>query len=123
MKQDDMNKQAGPGGRPRMSDHERRCRQSKIRLTIAELDYLRAQARTAGMPVAEFVRRRALALPVQPPPSHADARLLSEINALGVNLNQIARNSNAGREGIQAVDWSDLQAELSRVLEKIGAAL
>ncbi len=90
---------------------------------MAEFEFVTGQAKTAGIPLAEFIRRRALSVPVQPAPEKADATLLREINSIGVNINQIARNLNSGRAGQHGVDWSAVQAELRRVLKKVGAAI
>ena len=105
-----------------MSEHERRCRQTKIRLTIAELEHIRAQASAAGVTVAEYVRRRSLSLPVQPRTSLADARLLHELSAIGNNLNQIARHLNAGRERLDPANLGQVRNELAQVLQQVGAA-
>ena len=113
----------GPGGRPEKAEHERRCKQTNTRWTIAEFDHLHQQAAAANLSVGEFIRRRALLLPVTPPSAKADARLLHELNAIGNNVNQIARNLNAGRTSRHEADWPTVQAELRRVLEKVGAAI
>lgn len=116
-------KRKGPGGRPEKAEHERRCRQTNTRWTIAELDHLHQQAAAANLSVGEFVRRRSLHLPVTPPPQRADARLLHELNAIGNNVNQIARNLNSGRPGRHEADWSVVQAELRRLLKRVGDAI
>ena len=118
------------GGRPKKADHERRVRQPKIRLTIAEENHLRKRASDAGMTFAEYVRERALGPSPGPATSStlaADgepgeklllARLLRELNAVGVNLNQLTRDYHSGRDG--ATDWQHVQDELSRVLAQVG---
>lgn len=114
--------QPSRGGRPRKQKDERRVASTRTDLTLAEKQYLREQANVAGLSEAAFVRKRVLALPVVVPRSHADARLLYELNAIGINLNQLARNVNSGREGIHAVDWSSVLEQLNIVLAKVGAA-
>ena len=108
-----------PGGRPKKAEADRRCKQTNTRWTIAEDRHLRRQAHAAGLSVGEFIRRRALGLPVTPPPPRTDARLLYELNAIGVNLNQIARNLNSDREGASPVDLSNLRSRLQRVLKRV----
>ena len=98
------------GGRPKKHKDERRVASTRTDLTLAEKQYLREQAKLAGLSEAAFVRKRVLGLPVVVPKTHADARLLYELNAIGINLNQLARNVNSGREGIHAVDWSTVVA-------------
>ncbi|MBN4058984.1 plasmid mobilization relaxosome protein MobC [bacterium AH-315-J04] len=116
-------KPKGPGGRPTLAEAERRCKQTNTRWTIAEYGHLHQQAAAAGLSVGEFIRRRALLLPVTPPPQRSDSRLLHELNAIGVNINQIARNLNSHRKGSPGVDWTTVQTELRRVLEKVGAVI
>jgi len=106
--------------RPTKTDLERRSEQVKIRLTLSEVEHLRDQARKAGLSLAGFVRRRALALTVQPPPSRADAQLLAELNRIGVNVNQLARSANTGRTF--AGDWQAIEEELSRLLAAVSQA-
>lgn len=108
--------QKGPGGRPKLDDQERRCRPTYIRWTIAEYGTIQANAALASVSVSEYVRRRALDLPVVARQTKADARLVHELNAIGVNLNQISRNLNTGREGVRAVDLDDLLGQLRTVL-------
>ena len=109
------------GGRPKKVEAERRVKQTNHRWTVAEDIHLREQARTAGMTVAEFVRRRALGLPVVVREAKADARLVHELNAIGVNLNQIARNLNTdrlGAPGSRVFDLDALQEQLRVVLDR-----
>jgi len=80
------------GGRPKKIEAERRCKQTNHRWTIAEDAFLREQAAAADLSVAEFIRRRALLIPVVPPRKKVDARLLMELNAIGNNVNQLARD-------------------------------
>jgi len=83
--------------RPKKEPAERRsAKLPPIRLTEAEFADLHLQADRAGLSVTELVRQRATAGKVTPKRGLADAQLLSEINRIGVNLNQIARTLNRG---------------------------
>lgn len=113
----------GPGGRPEMSINERRCMQVKIRLTIAELEHIRKQAEASGVTMAEYTRRRALDLRLRHQTKATDAKLLYELNALGNNINQIARSLNRGREDAQTISWDIVQQELLRVIGLVGDSL
>ncbi len=110
------------GGRPRKQEYERRIASTRTDLTLTEKQYLRNQAREAGMSEAAYVHRRVLGLPITVPKPKTDVRLLYELNAIGVNLNQLARNVNSGRDGVHAMDWDIVRDKLSRVLRKVGAA-
>ena len=85
--------------RPIKEPHEKRdCALPGVRVTRAELTALQGQADAARLPVSEFVRQRLLSGRVVPPPSAIEASLISELNRIGVNLNQIARQVNRGRD-------------------------
>ena len=106
--------------RPKKVEQEKRSEQTKERWTIAELAYVEEQARNAGLSRAEYIRRRSLSLPVRPAPSvgASDPALVSELNRIGVNLNQIAKYANAGRgspHSLAAVQ-DELHAALAKVL-------
>ena len=72
-----------------------------VRVTQAELVHLQSLAESAGLTVTDFVRQRALsgrASPARPvSPSGVQASFITELNRIGVNLNQIARQLNRGR--------------------------
>ena len=107
-------------GRPRKAPHERRSASRFIRWTLAEDAYLREQAaQTKSGSVSEFVRRRALGLPVEVRQTKASARLIHELNAIGVNLNQISRNLNSGRRNARTVELESLMGKLSDVLDQV----
>jgi len=112
----------GPGGRPKKAAAERRTQQRKLNLTIAEEAFIEEQAKTAGVTLAEFARRRCLFRPVTAPPAQIDAKLLYELNAVGVNLMQMMRDERFERGHRSAQDWSELHNRLSQVIEKVGAA-
>lgn len=105
--------------RPRKDEHEKRqAHLPPVRLTEAELITIGDQARAAGLSLSDFARRRLLGESVTPRPSAADARLLSELNRCGVNLNQIAHRLNRSQD--LRYDLSAVLAELSRVLSLVG---
>lgn len=80
------------GGRPRKAAAEQRTeRLSGIRLTAAERAHVEAQAELAGLPVAEFARRAVLGVRIAPRRSESDARLIDEVNRIGVNLAQVLK--------------------------------
>ena len=89
----------GVMARPKKADPERRDeRLAGLRLTAAERAVVEAQAAAAGLDLPTYQRSRLLN---QRPPvarSTPDAALLVELNRIGVNLNQIARAVNRGRD-------------------------
>lgn len=112
-----------PGGRPKKAEAERRVKQTNHRWTVAEDTHLRQSAAAAQLTVAEYVRRRALGLPVVARVSKADARLVHELNAIGVNLNQIAKLHNAGRVDTRTGELDALMRQLRATLDKAVDAL
>lgn len=106
--------------RPLKEPHERRsAKLPPIRFTEAELADLRLQADRAGLSVTELVRQRAMKGKAVTKPGLADAQLLSELNRIGVNLNQIARQVNraSGRDPHQ-LDY--VLGLLVSILERVG---
>jgi hypothetical protein len=85
------------GGRPLKQPHEKRSEQVKTRFTLAELDKLRADANRAGLSLADFVRRASLGVAVTIKYGSAEPAALTELNKIGINLNQIARSLNRGQ--------------------------
>ena len=116
--------------RPKKHDDEKRSEQTKERWTVAELEYLNQQADHAGLTRAEFIRRRALSLPVSPARSpQSDPGLVTELNRLGValksgignNLNQLVHHTHIGRHGAVPVDA--LLVEVQATIKQLDAAL
>lgn len=107
--------------RPRKDEHERRTSHlPPVRLTESELVAIGDQARLAGLSVSDFTRQRLLGGSVTPRPALAEARLLSELNRCGVNLNQIAHRLNRGQT--LPNNLGNVLAELHRVLNLVGRA-
>ena len=104
--------------RPTKQPHEKRTERFNLRFTVAELAHVQDQARLAGLDATEYLRRRALGFVVSPAPRRADAALVSELNAIGVNLNQIARNLNSDRTLRTDVDvvLAELRGALTQVV-------
>ena len=86
-------------GRPKNSPEAQRDNLLQVRLTAIEKAKLEERAGLVGLSVSEFVRRRALGVPL--PPQSADRqtrdKLAVSLLRIGVNLNQIAKHMNAGR--------------------------
>lgn len=105
-------------GRPKLADGERRDdRLPNIRVTSAERAAVEAKAAQAGLPLVEFCRRAILSRRVTPRQSATDERALVELNRAGVNLNQIARAVNGGRE--LPADFPEVLAEVRAAVAKV----
>jgi hypothetical protein len=103
-------------GRPKNSPETQRDNLLQVRLTAIEKVGLEGRAASVGLSVSEFVRRRALGVPM--PPQAADRatrdKLATALLRIGVNLNQITKHMNAGRHA---------PPELGGVLATVNACL
>ncbi len=110
--------------RPIKAPGEKRDQRFNLRYTAAEIEHLRMQAANAGLHPHEYARRRTLGHAVPPAPARSsDPALVSELNRIGVNLNQLARAVNADRrvQGDPAVVLAKLDAALDEVLSRYGS--
>lgn len=114
------------GGRPKKADGELRSVRLTLRLTLAEKAAIDAHAAAAGVDVSRYLRGLALkgALPfsagddgLRPSPGRSDPALLSELNRIGVNVNQLARAVHRGADFVAY--WRAIGAELERALAKV----
>lgn len=107
--------------RPTKAEHEKRTERYNLRLTLAEREQLASQARAAGLPESEFIRRRLLGQPLPPRRLVTDPALVAELNAIGNNVNQLARATHTGRQFQQY--WHAIGEELRGVLAKALAGI
>ena len=100
--------------RPRLLEEERRTRTVGVRLTAGEAEALGEQARAARL------RRRALGQRVRVVEERRlGAEELRELNRIGVNLNQVARQLNSGAAAAPA----GTRAAVERVGEMVAKLL
>lgn len=107
--------------RPKKEQHEQRSEQMNTRWTLAEREYIRTQARAAGISETAYVRARTLSHQIHPVPSRggADPALVSELNRIGVNVNQLARATHRGSDFTR--HWMHIAGELRTALAKVMA--
>ena len=107
--------------RPEMQEHEKRTERHNLRFTLAEHEHIRAQAEAVGLSVAEFLRRRALGymVPTGRARRRVDPGVLNELNRIGVNVNQIARNLNSDRP--LRLNAQEVLSELQQVLGRLAS--
>lgn len=103
--------------RPRKLEHELRTARLDIRLTEAELAHIHVQAHAAGLSASEYGRYLINGRKVKPAPSPVTADLVRELNAVGVNLNQITKYLHAGRP--LSARAEDIFAKLESVVDRI----
>lgn len=106
--------------RPKKAEHEKRTtRLPAIRVTEAERIDLETKAEAAGLELSAFVRARLLSAQIAPRATPLEASLLTELNRVGNNVNQIARALNRGRDE-DPHHISHVMGLLSTTLEQIG---
>lgn len=112
------------GGRPKADQTTKRESVVSVRLSVAERAALDARAAAAGLSVSDHAR--AVLVQAAPPrrrtPSSGTGRLsvaeLRELNAIGVNLNQIARVMHTGRAHVMQDDLAEAIGKLHGIFDK-----
>ena len=106
-------------GRPEKHPDEKRTERHNIRFTAAEMNHVRSQADAAGLDVAEYIRRRAVGyvVPAGTGRRGADPRVIGELNAIGNNVNQLARSVHRGSRFTGR--WDALAEQLGEVIERL----
>jgi hypothetical protein len=86
------------GGRPRMPPAARRRVQVNVWLTEAEEALLGERARATGLALSVYVRTAALAIRTAPLVEipRANLAVVSQLQRIGNNLNQLTRLANSG---------------------------
>lgn len=108
--------------RPKKHDQERRDASTRTDLTLAEKAALGDLVRASGLrSEAEFVREAIFNATIRTPArsSQVDPALVSELNRIGVNVNQLSAATHQGREFVQY--WREIGEELRDVLAKVVA--
>lgn len=84
------------GSKTKRNDGVSRKITHPVRFAEDEYEQLKQKAYNARVSVTEFIRRAALRRQVvePPPPPQINWKLYEELNAIGVNLNQIAKAVN-----------------------------
>ena len=86
------------GGRPRLGEKDRRRVRVNLRLTPDERERLSERARATGFRLTTYARVAALAIRTAPLTEIPQANLavVSQLQRLGNNLNQLTRLANSG---------------------------
>lgn len=83
-----------------------------VRLTDKEKKHLQRQAANAGLKMEPLIRKLIMGADIQPRPPDNIAQLIREINAVGNNINQIAKKVNT--------ESCVSQAQLEEILHLLG---
>ncbi|WP_298987400.1 plasmid mobilization relaxosome protein MobC [uncultured Roseibium sp.] len=109
--------------RPKHNEHEARSESTRADLTLAEKEQLRDLVRASGLrSEAEFVRHAIFNQPIRSPArsSSVDPALITELNRIGVNVNQLAAATHMGRDFSKF--WQEVGTELRGILTKVVAS-
>lgn len=103
--------------RPKKNADDKRTEQMNTRWTLAERETLRANAARVGLDDSEYLRRRALGIPLPSSSSSVDPALVAALNAyavalskIGHNVNQLTAATHQGRDFVQY--WREIGTEL-----------
>ena len=107
------------GGRPRKLPQERREFCYHPGFSATENTRLEQRAEAAGLPVAEFIRAASLNLQINSIPA-ANREAIVALNRLGNNINQVAKQLNAGL--VQGITADQIDAWLANVQASIAQA-
>lgn len=93
-----------------------------VRFSIPEMDYVRAKAEELETTPEDYIRDLVLADQAPDPDQNPEtkqtlAKLVRELNSIGVNLNQLTRDYNSDRPGV--VDWTNAHNDLMSLLYTI----
>ncbi|WP_259253515.1 plasmid mobilization protein, partial [Salinibacter ruber] len=107
MSEQEEDQSQSKGGRPRKPESERRSLTHGLRLSPNEKKKLEQRAKRAGLNLSEYIRRRALGKKIQ---TKVEEEAIRQIRRAGVNLNQIAKWANQGRnEAVHSAAKSTIQ--------------
>ena len=119
------------GGRPPLPFDQRADAVVSCRVSLFEKERIRTEAIAAGLKPSDYLRKviteRKVVFQASPDPEASVARiranhaLASELNRIGVNVNQLARATHRGAEFTRY--WRDVGAEVERLLAKAAGAL
>ncbi len=87
-----------------------------FRVEESEHDFIKFQADEIGMTVSEYIRKRMQDKPIVK--VYQSRELLQQINAIGNNINQIAKYSNIIR-GINSSDIQEIKCDMANLKQQI----
>lgn len=105
--------------RPEKDPNEKLSEVVRLRLTVAEHEHVRAQADAAGVTVSDYLRRRAVGYRVPEGGGRraGDPAIVSELNRIGVNVNQLARAVHRGSDFTRY--WREVGTTLEGILARV----
>jgi len=108
--------------RPRKSFNELKMLQINIRVTLEEQIQLEGAAKTYGLNVVEFIRRKALQQQLPKfTMSSLERDLLIELSRIGNNINQMTKKANQGNSNLKGLENEllDLTKSLNEIKNEL----
>ena len=92
-----------------------------VRLSEKEKEHLKSQAAACALKMEPYIRKLIMGKEVRPRPPDEYVKLLREINAIGNNINQIARIANAEQHISESKinEVLHLQNEIMRMVRSV----
>lgn len=117
------------GGRPKKHELEVRSEEIKLRYTLLEVEHLQQQADACHLPRATYIRKRSLGERITlPKVNRIDPalivkldQLMKEVNAIGVNYNQMVFATN--RKGVIPDGFEAIPEILQSLRQKLETTL
>ena len=106
------------GGRPRLSEDERRSYRIKIGFTPSQYQTLVERSEAAGLSDVELIRRLAINQQFHTVPSINKSALI-ELNKIGVNLNQLTKIANSTFDSNFLHSLDEVKAEIKTIAKKL----
>lgn len=104
------------GGRPRKDPEERRSLTHGLRLSPNEKEKLEQRAERAGVSLSKYIRHRALGEEIQ---TEVEEEAIRQVQRAGVNLNQIARWANEGKDNAVHSAAQETIEEVKKALRQL----
>lgn len=96
----------------------KRSKAKVIRFTDEEWEHLNQEAIKAGVSKERFIRDAIAGIELTPKPPEELASLIKELNAIGNNINQIARIANSKHE-IAQQELAVIECLVKQIWEKV----
>ena len=97
-----------------------RTRDKKINIYLSEKEYehLTKETKKAGLTISAFIRSRIAYINIKPIPPEQLGAILSELSAIGNNINQLARLANSTKSVSQS-DIAEVKTLLFQIMQRV----
>jgi aromatic ring-opening dioxygenase LigB subunit len=106
-----------------LGENRKDNRQIKFRVSDLEFQNLEQMATDFGMSVPSFCKKKAQGVKMRPPKIDREGafEIAKELRAIGVNVNQLARKANEGRN-ISALEVEAVERQLNEIWQQFNSA-